>query len=418
MSNFSESDLIFNAMTPAEQARAWEIFGQLTTGQISQEQASQAQQQNEQRAREQLNQFFGGQPAPSGSGGTTTGGGSSGTEPVKCEPPYVFDEETQSCMLPEQIQAREQERAAEAERQRQRENEKKDGETEAFGTTRNPSAVFQGLAGFLSSIGLGSLFRYEGGRPSGWLWDQIKAGIETRDELLFALEQTPEFRQRFSVIFRMRDANSPYVPTAEQVLEYEQDFFQLMNSAGVPSWFYDSNDDAQRAMETGLAITQVEDRLQRGFQVMQRMPSEVRDVFAEYYGQSAEGAMLAAILDPQKTLNEIDRSVRVGQIGGFGRRANFEITRAQAEQFGQVPMSEAEIRQGVQTAAEFRPLTVETFGERQDLTDTTALEAGLGGSAVDRALLENRLRTRQAQQAGVGGGATISGTGVTGAGVV
>lgn len=349
MSDFNQSDAVFNAMNAAEQAQAWSIFNRMSSGEITREQALQAQQLNEQRVR--------------------------------------------------QAQA-------------------STSQTDAFGTSRSPGAVFQGLAGFLNSIGLGSLFQYDGDRPSGWLWEQIKAGIETRDELLAALEQTPEFRQRFSVIFRMREANSPYVPTAQQVLEYEQDFFQLMQNAGVPSWFYDSNDDAQRAMETGLAITQVEDRLQRGFQTMQRMPTEVRDVFAEYYGQNADGAMLAAILDPQKTLTEIDRSVRVGQIGGFARRAGLEVGRAQAERFAQVPMSESEIRQGIQTAAEFQPLTVETFGEGQDLTATTALEAGLGGSAADRSLLENRLRTRQAQQASVGGGATVSGTGVIGAGVV
>lgn len=413
MSNFSESDLIFNAMTPAEQARAWEIFTQVSSGQLSQTQAQQAQQQNEQRAREQLNQFFGGGSTTSTTPPATTGA------TQQCGPGEVWDPETNACQLISFVEQRQAERDKIArDEEAKRKEKEKELEDPRTGTTRNPNAVFQGLAGFLNSIGLGSLFQYTDGRPSGWLWEQIKSGIETQDELLFALEQTPEFRQRFSVIFRMREANAPYVPTASQVLEYEQGFFQLMNNAGVPSWFYDSNDDAQRAMETGLAITQVEDRLQRGFLAMQRMPAEVKDVFAEYYGQSAENAMLAAILDPKKTLSEIDRSVRVGQIGGFGRRAGFEVARAQAERFGEVPMSEAEIRQGVQTAAEFRPLTVETFGERQDLTDVTALEAGLGGSAVDRALLENRLRTRQVQQAGVGGGATISGTGVTGAGVV
>jgi len=419
MSNVSESDLVYGAMTPAQQQRAWQIFEQQLTGQITQSQAEAARQQNEAQARANLNTFFGGGTTQTPAPGQGQPGGGAGESQQQCGPGEVWDPETNSCQLISFVEQRQAERDKiardEEAKRRDRDKEKEDPVT---GTTRDPNAVFQGLAGFLNSIGLGSLFRYEGGRPSGWLWEQIKGGIETRDELLFALEQTPEFRQRFSVIFRMRDANAPYVPTAEQVLEYERDFFQLMNNSGVPSWFYDSNDDAQRAMETGLAITQVEDRLQRGFQVMQRMPNEVKDVFSEYYGQSAEGAMLAAILDPKKTLVEIDRSVRVGQIDGFGRRAGFEINRLEAERFGQVAMSEGEIRQGVQTAAEFRPLTQETFAERQDLTDVTALEAGLGGSAVDRALLENRLRTRQLQQTAVGGGATISGRGVTGAGVI
>lgn len=342
--NATESDVIYNQMTPEEQDAAWKLFGEVVSGSISNREAKKRQAANEARVR-----------------------GLMAEEPVPTE--------------------------------------------EALS---NANAVFGGLASFLQSIGLGSLFSYNNGQPSGWLWEQIKSGVETEDQLLFALEQTPEFKDRFKVIFDMRAANSPYVPTVAQVLEYEQNYFQLMNNAGVPAWFFDSTQDAQKAMGSGLAITQVEDRLQRGYQVMQRMPREVKDIFAEYYGQSAESAMLAAILDPSKTLNEIDRAVRVGQIGGFGRQAGFEIAKGVAERFGQIAQSEQEIRAGIQTAAGLRPLTQENFGERVDLTDINALEAALGGSAADQALLENRLRTRQLQQANVGGGAAISSAGVIG----
>lgn len=345
----TESDVIYDQMTPEEQDKAWTLFSDVVSGRVSGSEAARRQAANEARVR----------------------AGAPVEEPV-----------------PEALSA------------------------------QASAAVFQGLANFLQSIGLGSLFSYVGNKPSGWLWEQIKSGVETEDQLLFALEQTPEFQQRFKVIFDMRAANSPYVPTVSQVLEYEQDFFQLMNSSGVPSWFFDSTDDAQKAMSKGLAITQVEARLQRGFQMMQRMPSEVRDVFSEYYGESADSAMLAAILDPEKTLNEIDRAVRVGQIGGFGRRAGFEINRTLAERFGEVPMTEAEIQAGIQTAAGLRPLTQENFGERVDLTEIGALQAGLAQSATDLAAFENRLRTRQLQQANIGGGATISTQGVLGAGVV
>lgn len=284
-------------------------------------------------------------------------------------------------------------------------------------------SLFGSLASFLNSIGLGSLFSYSGGKPSGWLWEQIQKGISTQDELSFALEQTPAFRQRFKVIFDMRDKAArgelSYVPTANDVLNYEREYAQTMASAGVPSWFYDSLDDAHNAMRSNLSVTQIQERIDKGYGVIQEMPAEVKSAFEELYGGQADGALLAAVLDPNKTLREIDRSVRAAQIAGFGRRAGLGVTAEQAQRFAQVDMSEAEIRAGIQEAARLRPLTEERIGEAgMDMTEESALAAGLGTNATDQQLLEARLATRRAGQTTVATGALTGSTGITGAGVV
>ena len=285
-------------------------------------------------------------------------------------------------------------------------------------------AIFDQLAGFLKSIGLGSLFEIDSsGNPSGWLWDQIVNGIDNQDQLLFALEQTPQFQQRFGIIFEMRDkatrGEGAYVPTVQDVLNYERDFVREMTAAGVPSWFYDSLDDAHSAMRSNLSVTQVADRIERGYGTMQTMPVEVKDAFRELYGNEADGVLLAAVLDPEKTLAQIDRSVRAAQISGFGRRAGLEVTAEQASRFSQTPLTLSEIETGVQEAARLAPLTQETIGESgTNLTSEVALSAGLGQSAVDEALLEQRLTRRQLGQRATTGGAVAGQSGITGASVV
>lgn len=284
--------------------------------------------------------------------------------------------------------------------------------------------IFQQLASYLKDIGLGSLFNVDSaGKPSGWLWDQIVGGVESQEQLLFALEQTPQFKQRFSVIFEMRDAATRgelnYVPNVADVLNYEREYVRAMTAAGVPSWFYDSVDDAHRAMRTNLSVTQVADRIQRGYTTMQEMPTEVRDAFAELYGDNAESVLLAAVLDPEKTLAEIDRSVRSSQIAGFGRRAGFDISAEQAQRYSQTPMTVDEIEAGVQRAAQYKPLTQETVGEAGlDINQEMALSAGFAESPTDEALFESRLTRRQLGQRTIGGGAIAGQSGVTGAGVV
>lgn len=284
--------------------------------------------------------------------------------------------------------------------------------------------IFQQLGQYLRSIGLGSLFTVDAsGKPSGWLWDQIVNGVDTPEALLFPLEQTPEFRQRFGIIFEMRDAATRgelnYAPTVADVLDYERQYARAMTAAGVPSWFYDSLDDAHRAMRTNLSVSQIEDRIQRGYTVMQEMPAEVRDAFTELYGDTSESVLLAAVLDPEKTLAEIDRSVRSSQVAGFGRRAGLDVTSEQALRFSDVPMTTEQIQAGIQQAAAFQPLTQESLGEaRIDLTTDTTLAAGLQDQAVDRARLEERLLRRQLGQRDVGGGAIAGQSGIAGASVV
>jgi hypothetical protein len=284
--------------------------------------------------------------------------------------------------------------------------------------------IFQELAQYLRGIGLGSLFSVdESGKPSGWLWEQIVNGVDSPEALLFPLEQTPEFRQRFSIIFEMRDAATRgelnYAPTVADVLNYEREYVRAMTAAGVPSWFYDSLDDAHRAMRTNLSVTQIADRVERGFTTMQEMPVEVRDAFTELYGNEAESVLLAAVLDPEKTLAEIDRSVRAAQISGFGRRAGLDVTAEQASRFSQAPLTLSEIETGVQEAARLAPLTEETIGESgTDLSSEVALSAGILGSARDEAILEARLTGRQLRQRATAGGAVAGQSGITGASVV
>ncbi len=283
--------------------------------------------------------------------------------------------------------------------------------------------TFDILAGYLNSLGLGSLFRVVDGKPSGWLWEQVQAGINTREQLEIMLEQTPEFQQRFKVMFDMRNAalaaGGGYVPTVPDVLNYEKEYFRTMAAAGVPSWFYDNLEDAHNAMRTNLEVAQIEERINRGYGVVQSMPQEVKDVFAEYYGGDAESVLLAAVLDPEKALRDIDRAARTAQIGGFGRRAGLDISQEQAMRYSEVPMSSAEIQQGIQATAAFRPLTEETLGEAaSDLTSEVALSAGLGGSEQDQAALEARLTRRQLGQRTTGGGAVMGQSGVSGATVV
>lgn len=277
------------------------------------------------------------------------------------------------------------------------------------------------LANYLSSIGLGSLFSVDSnGNPGGWLWDQIRSGVDTKERLLLSLEQTLEFQQRFKIISDLRSRSmageNVTVPTVADVLNYEDQYRKVMSRAGVPSWFYDSPDDAHKAMANNLAIEQIAERIDSSFQVVQSLPKEVRDVFSEYFGDATEASLVAAVLDPQKTLNSLEKATRAAVAGGFARRQGFELSASQAEEYAQLGRDIGQVQSDIQQVAALRPLQVAQAGEAPTIAEDAAFRAGALGEADVQRELEGRLMTRRLGQGQSAGGAFTSQQGVVGSG--
>lgn len=283
--------------------------------------------------------------------------------------------------------------------------------------------AFAMLSQFLVQLGLGSLFRVDSaGNPSGWLWQQIQSGVDTPERLLMGLENTPEFRQRFGVIFEMRDraarGEAVTVPSVSQVLEYEDQYRTVMSRAGVPSWFYDSPMDAQDAIRRNLSIEQIAERIDSSFSVVQRLPAEVRDLFSEYFGDSSDASLVAAVLDPDKTLASLERATRTAVAGGFARRQGFELSFQQASEYASLGRTAAQTEAEMGQVAQLRDLSTAQMGESQLAVGSgidVAFRAGALGETDAQTALESRLTTRRAGQAQSAGGALTLQEGIVGA---
>lgn len=281
--------------------------------------------------------------------------------------------------------------------------------------------AFAMLASYLAEAGLGSLFSVDSqGNPSGWLWDQIKNGVDSEERLLMALETTQEFRQRFKVIFDMREranrGENVAVPKVSDVLEYERQFRSVMSQSGVPAWFYDQPEDAHQAIKDNLSIEQIAERVDESYNVINQMPREVRDVFSEYFGDATDGALVAAVLDPNKTLASLQKATRAAAAGGFARRQGFEIAQTQAENYATLGRTLPQIQADIAAVSNLRPLETAAAGEADTIGAGAAFEAGAMGRSDVQQQLDARLMTRRLGQAQSAGGALTSQEGVVGAG--
>ena len=286
-------------------------------------------------------------------------------------------------------------------------------------------AGFQELARYLDDWGLGSLFSIApDGTPSGWLFEQMKDGVDSEAALAMAIESTPEFKQRYGIIGEMRQrairGENVVVPTVEQDKEYENQYRTLMSSYGVPSWFYDSFDDAHNAIRNNLTVQQLDERIQTSYDLVQRMPAEVKDVFAEFYGDmGTDQGLLAAILDPEKTTRELGRATRASYFGGLARRQQEFVSRQQAEMYADLNRSPDRAIEDAAQMAALRPLAETQMGESNiDSSGDLAFRAGALGEAGAQAATEARLTTRRLGQQSTFGGASGVQSGLTGAGKV
>jgi hypothetical protein len=281
---------------------------------------------------------------------------------------------------------------------------------------------FATLAAYLSQLGLGSLFSVAAdGTPSGWLYDQMINGNDSEAGILQSLEQTPVFQQRYKVIFDMRDRQAKgenvVVPTVSDVLKYESEYIQTMSTAGVPSWFYDSYTDAHDAIRRNLTINQIADRITSSYAIVKSLPTEVKDMFQQFYGDSTDGALVAAVLDPEKTLAQLDKATRAAAIAGFGAKQNVTVSKQQAESYAELGRSVSQSQQDIQQVASLQGLTSSTFGEAgQPIGSDVAFEAGAMGNVEANKTLEDRLMGRQLKQRDAASGAFVGQSGTTGLG--
>jgi hypothetical protein len=281
---------------------------------------------------------------------------------------------------------------------------------------------FSELAAMLSSFGLGSLFSVSSdGTPSGWLYDQMINGNDTAVGIAQALEQTPIFKQRYKVIFDMRErANSGEnvtVPTVQDVLAYETAYTQTMAAAGAPSWFYDSYTDAQDAIRRNLTVEQISNRIDASYSIVQSLPTEVRDMFRQFYGDATDASLVAAVLDPEKTLAQLDKATRSAAVAGFGVRQNVVVSKQQAESYAGLGKSVAESQRDIGQVASFKDLATSTMGESgTELAGDVAFQAGAMGDASATKQLEDRLLGRQSRQRDAAGGAFVASSGTSGLG--
>lgn len=283
--------------------------------------------------------------------------------------------------------------------------------------------TFTALGNYLRDMGLGSLFSTDAqGNPSGWLWNQLQAGIDNEDELRIKLEQTDVYRERFGVIIeqqrRAAKGEPVQVMTREQVIGYENAAKQMMSAAGMPPWFYDEPGDFSKLMLADMSLNEVQARIGEAYDFVKAAPPEVRAAFTDFYGVGNGDAALASYaLDPERTVRDISKATRTAYAAGMADRFDIKIDQATATRMADLPTTNEGIVSGLRNVAAQKNVFNEGIGEVTDLTTKDGVASVFEGNSAASNAIEKRITERRSIDKSSTGGAAITNAGVVGAGM-
>ena len=247
-----------------------------------------------------------------------------------------------------------------------------------------------------------------------WAWSLIQ-GDATREQVENELYQRPEFKERFWAIEQFRAKGMPV--SAGDVLEYERTTRGLLRDARIPQNLFATNRQLQELWVQGWSPAHLDTVIREGYQRVQRARPSIRQAFAELYGADGDAALAMTFLDPQRSLPELERMVRVAEVSGVARDHDVHLERFRAEQLADAGIDASAMQGGLAELESVEHLFTETVSEGEDMTlEAHGLDAVFNLGADGRRALDGRRAAREASTAG-GGGAVSGQRGIVGAGV-
>lgn len=198
------------------------------------------------------------------------------------------------------------------------------------GDQRNAYAAIQNM---LKEYGLQSL--------ASKILDFVKQGFSS-DTISLELQETAEWKQRFVANEARRKAGLPVLSPREYI-ETERAYRQIMHAAGVPSGFYDKQDDFRRFLEADISPQEIQGRVTAAQDFINRADPREMAAMRKMY---TLGDMVAFALDPKRAAPLVGKAFQAATITGQASAQGLSINRGLAEGLAGEGITREQAQQG------------------------------------------------------------------------
>lgn len=153
----------------------------------------------------------------------------------------------------------------------------------------------------------------------------------TQDQVVFMLQETPAYRQRFAANEVRRNRGLPVLSPAEY-LATEDTYRQIMREAGMPPGFYDQTSDFQKFLENDVSPSEVQSRVSYAQVAANDLDPGTKSAFLDLYGLSSDD-LTAYFLDAERAMPELQKAARGSRIAGAASGYGVQVSREQADRF-------------------------------------------------------------------------------------
>ncbi len=250
---------------------------------------------------------------------------------------------------------------------------------------------FTVLRQILSEFGLDSIY------------DKVRQFITAESssaEIELAMREMPEYRQRFKVIFDREAAGLPAVSPAE-VVNYEKQLQQVMSYYGVPQVPGENlQDTAAELLGGDVSMTEVQSRL-TGMAAFGRAvlddPNQDQEVVQAILGNGGTLYDVANFaLDPERTLDQIERRLAAAEIANEASGANYRLNAPEALDLARQGVTGQQARQGFGVLNQNRQVVDRIVGDQGDPVSRQQELAALAGDVEAQAAIERSSQRRVA----------------------
>lgn len=229
--------------------------------------------------------------------------------------------------------------------------------------------AFMAVNSLFSNYGLGSL--------AGKIYEYVKNGYSP-DTISILLQDTSEYKQRFQGNEARKAAGLPVLSPAEY-LATEASYRQIMQSAGLPSGFYDQTSDFAGWIGRNVSPQEIESRVDLATQATVLSNASYRKALNQMGINDSQ--LTAYFLDPNKALPILQKSAATAQIGAEALQQGLSFDTSYAEQLATSGVTRDQAQQGYsQIGAELS--TMQNLGQiyGDQWTQRTSEEALFQGS--------------------------------------
>jgi len=173
------------------------------------------------------------------------------------------------------------------------------------------------------------------------------------DTVTLRLQDTPEYKQRFSANELRRKSGLPTLSPAEY-LNLEQGYRQVARAAGLPEGFYDTLDDFTNFIANDVSPVEFQERVDLASNAIMNSDPFYTESLRRMYGLDS-GEMIAYALDPQRALPTISKVARAVEFGTAAARQGFAPAVGMAEQYAGMGVTQQQAEQGFQAIGQVLP---------------------------------------------------------------